>query len=313
MELSYNDVHFNILTLDRVERHNVYTPDGTTLLWVEWNILASCVLAPATPIGPLGKTDIGGTALAVSTVLPTGRRTELPEGAPPVNDQGFTVGRNPLNRQLFEGSGGNPVFTDQEVLRRLAVPRRPLVISAYLQKAVNEEVNAAATPTKIKWLESPRNGLAADCNNGPFVKAFPVSSAVGNARLFACQLEINTCVPPTDADRLVLAHRWQMQLERSPEDYLIRIVTGEVTFHSGKLITEGVYPSWLIAQFLHPIPPGFRRRLGPITVAPAGNVLRYEYGDEDQSVVFSPGSSGATHVEVTVEAALHLPTLRTGL
>lgn len=306
MELSYNDVEFKILTLDAVQRRIAYSSDGTSVLWVEWDILASCVYAPSIITGQ--GADVGGTSLNAAGFQQGGAHQLEPRFDPVQRGrrgdgvQGPKVGQVPQPVALFQSpAGGNPIFTDQEILKRLAVPRRPLVIKAKYQ-------NGAAFDDLV-WLQSPGSGFDRDANNGPFVKASNVVQCQGQARTFGVQLEITTFIPPTEQDRLLLCHRWQMTHTRSEADYLQRTVQGEAVFHAGMLAQQKLNPGWFQQQLFHPIPPGFKRTLGPITLSPTGTVLKYEYHDVDQEVVFSPGSSGCTEVEVVVQTGFTNPML----
>lgn len=325
MQLKYNGVRFDLLTLDRVERNLVYSPDGTTVLWVAWNILASCIYAPAVVVDG-NDLDVGGTSISrnqlddtyqpdgdyfleTSSALPPPLNDEHNDGSPP-SSQNKVAGRNPRFQTHYQTGLGHPIFTDQEILNRLAVPRRPLVISAHMAVSNSGDVDPTREAREVIWLESPRNDLPCDANNGPIVKAVPVTSCQGQATSLAVQLEIETWVPPTEQDRLILSHRWQMDMGRSPGDYLVRQVQGEVVFHAGMLRSRPLNPSWFLEQFLHPIPPGFKRTLGQISLSPGGTTLRYQYQDEDQTVVFSPGKSGCTEVEVIVQGGVTIPTIR---
>lgn len=315
MELSYNDVEFKILTLDAVQRRLTYSSDGTSVLWVEWNILASCVYAPSIITGQ--GADVGGTSLNEAGFRQNGAHQLEPRFDPVQRGrrgdgvQGPKVGQVPQPVALYQSpAGGNPIFTDQEILKRLAVPRRPLVIKAKYSTAETGVVDPGQQRfVDLIWLQSPKDGFDRDANNGPIVKTSNVVQCQGQARSFGVQLEITTFVPPTEQDRLLLCHRWQMTHTRSEADYLQRTVQGEAVFHAGMLAQQKLNPGWFQQQLFHPIPPGFKRTLGPITLSPTGNVLKYEYHDVDQEVVFSPGNSGCTEVEVVVQTGFTSPML----
>lgn len=296
MELEYNDVKFDLMSLDKVDRQIVYSPDGTSPVWIQWDIAASCVLAPSIVSGSTD-TGLGGTSISTEG---GGEQLDSPLSTTG-GTQGNDVGFNPKPRRVYQhpAVNGTPILTDSEILKRLVIPRRPLKITA--RDGNNNEV---------VWLESPKEGFDRDCNNGPLVKAYPITAAFGQATAFAAQLSITTFTPVTDTDRLVLSHRWQMTTDRNENNYLARTVKGEIVFHAGMLAKQKLNPSWLKWQFFHPIPLGFRRTLGPITLSSNGTTLRYEYQDEDQAVVFSPGNSGATLAEVIVNVGLAVPLLR---
>jgi hypothetical protein len=103
------------------------------------------------------------------------------------------------------------------------------------------------------------------------------------------------------SDRPILSHRWQMTQDRNEDDYLTRYINGEIHFNGAVLSRTGnqVRADWLLKQFFHPIPLGFRRYIGPAKRSPDGLVIQYAYADVDPQVTFDPLDSEATFMSVS--------------
>jgi hypothetical protein len=170
------------------------------------------------------------------------------------------------------------------------MPRRPLKIWGY-------DPN---TGQEIVWLQSPRPGLNSDAKNGPIIRATPVLGIQGVGMSLAYGLEITTYEPPCPEgyDRYILGHRWQMTHEWDEDYYITRNVTGQIWFHTGIMEANGFRPDNITRQLFHPIPLGFKRRLGPVRFSSDKTSLLYSYSDTDQKIVFAPGLSGATEIEL---------------
>lgn len=294
MHLSYNGISLEVLTLDRVERRNVLTPDGADILYVEWGISCSAVYHPAV-VGAYGGNagrQMGGTSVTISPGLRN----------PPVRTPS-PVGVDPLFPAISQPGPENALITDRELMARLSVPRRPLLIWAYDTDGT----------TPLYWLVSPlrKQGgfLPRDAYNGPLVQAQVVTAAFGEGTAFGVQLEIKTWTPPcpSGSDRLILSHRWQMAHGHDANYYLARTITGEIWFHGGLKDEFANRPDLIARQLFHPIPLGFKRTLGPLTRSPDGLVVRYSFVDTDQKVVFDPGRSGATNIAISENVTYTAP------
>lgn len=294
MELEYNGVRLELLTLDRVERRSVYTPDGMDLLYIEWLIGAACVYAR------------GGypVATAVEDISDDTRRAAY-GGA----RRGSVRGTDPHETILTqtENLHGGPdqwdagrigVLTDLEIRGRLQTPRRPLVI-----RALDENGKY------VEWLRAPRGPDAVDAANGPFPISVDVVSAQGNGDTLGVYFQVRTCLTPcpTGSDRLVLAHRWQMSHKQDENFYLTRVIQGEITFNGAVLAASGLHPDDVRNQFIHPIPLGFRRGVPDITQSSDGLTLSYTITDTDQTVTFDPADSGAAKMSIVEKVAYQSP------
>jgi hypothetical protein len=284
MHVSYNGVVLELLTIDRAERRSILTPDQTQVLYTEWALSLSCVYAPSQVA--YNGADLGGTSIEYGSPGDATRDESAvitPIGVDPsvVN---FTM----------PGSVG-PIYSDKELHLRLSVPRQPLIIWGY----------GTDGRTQV-WLASPRpvgGGLflPRDAFNGPIVQANVVTANLGGGNVFGVQLEVKTWVPPCPAgsDRAVLAHRWQMAHHRDENNYLTRTTTGELYFHGGLADAYSFNRGLIARQFFHPIPLGFRRYMGPVTLSPDGLVVRYGFSDVDQTIVFDAGGTGATTIAIS--------------
>lgn len=301
MFLQYGSVVLGVIDLTRFERETVWTPDGADLLSVKHTLGVTATYAPGGyPRLPsaevlsqdtkalLGKGDSDTTADVIRA---------RPQGRPP----GFAkaVLAEPVLETTRGGDGRvSPEFlhsgpeTDAELRGRLWLPRQRLILWAY----------ARDTGAKIKWLESPRPGFVTDVANGPKPLSVDVVSAAGEPESvvvhFQVQTEMSAC--PVGSDRLVLAHRWTMAHGHDENNYLTRTITGEITFNSAvaTLPRASLRPDFVRAQFIHPIPLGFERKAPLIVQSSDGLTIRYTVTDTDPTIVFDPGDSGATKIQI---------------
>lgn len=275
MNLTYNGVRLNLVTLEPVNREAVWTPDGTDLLYVKWRIGASCIYAP------------GGTGL--SRDPGTFGRTYR-NGFKGSNPQLITADADLMTGPIVT----SPIVTDIYLRKLLFQQRRTLIISGYSSNSGEE----------IVWLQSPIAPATYDANNGPKVHSCNVVGITGMPGHFAVQLEIETSTPPVESgsDRPLLAHRWQMRHTHDENYYLTRAVTGQAIFHPGLIDHYAQNPDTFRAQLFHPIPLGFKRTLGPIDMSPDNCVLQYQYMDTDTTIMFDAADSGATAIDVQEKA-----------
>lgn len=294
MELEYNGVTLELLTLDRVHREAVYTADQTDLLYVRWVIGASCVFASG---GYPVATSVKSVSQQAREQLYGGSpQTNLGVDPPAPSSDKVSQRRNVASE--LGAAGYNGVETDVEVKSRLWTPRGKLKISAY-----------DTDGKKVTWLESPRPGFSVDAANGPRPLAVDVVSATGDAGTLGVYFQIETCLPPcpNGSDRLVLSHRWQMTHEHDSNYYLTRIIEGEIVFNAAVVAKSGLTPDLVRAQFIHPVPLGFKRGGPRIVASSDGLTIGYAVADTDQTVTFSPGDSGATQLDVQEQYAYESP------
>lgn len=285
MHLEYNTVSLELLSLDRVERHNVYDPSGTDLMYVKWLISATCVYSPGgLPVGT-----------AITNITPYTRREATGNTITPNRRQvrgDFPFLSTTAQEENVRGQqpGYTALITDVELRTKLALPRKPLKIWAY-----------DTDGQEIIWLQCPKAGFPCDPINGPRPLGPPdVVDATGEGLTFGVhfQVECATLPVPDGSDQLVLSHRWQMSHESNEDHYLTRMIDGEVVFNAALLQAYKLNPDWFRNQFFHPIPLGFRRHVPLVTLSPDGNVLKYRVEDVDTSITFDAGDSGATQIQI---------------
>ena len=297
MHLSYNGVELKLLELNRVERENVYTPDGTDLLYIKWRLIATCVFGGFNTF----RTDMPATATQnVSDATATELYTP-PGGlrgfSPPF--RGSAPNLDPVDQaEPNSGAPFDAAISDAEFRLRLMLPRGQLAIYTYDR-----------TGKQIFWFVSPAAGYAIDPANGPHPISLDVIESVGDGMTFGVNYQIETAVlpVPSGSDQAILSHRWEMTHDHDDDYYMTRVIRGEVVFNAAKLDALGLNPDWFRSQFFHPIPLGHRRKLGPIVQSSDGLVLRYEIYDTDTSITFDAGDSGATRMDIVENLKYTIP------
>ena len=342
MIFQYNGVNLQMVSLDRVLREPVYDPSNTDLLYIKWTIAATCIYSPGgwphatalvggpdkqepglpqgptynlvSPAGVPGNIKTERSTLGNEPVMATGTQPTMPNdpgdtsrptggsdtGAPPTGQ--FPLSRGPVAGSQQLPPGSPPVeqetrayMTDTELRTRLWLPRRQLRIG---WPKDDNPVGPAGW-----WLVAPAANRLVDPANGPFPVAVDVVDMGGEGVTFGVSIQIVAHTPATPEDVLVLSHRWEMTHVHDDSGYLTRIIDGIIIFNGAEVNASGVQPDWLRNQFFMPIPLGFRRYLDPVTASPDGLTIRYRIRDVDQTVVFDPGDSGATQMDIqeTVE------------
>lgn len=204
---------------------------------------------------------------------------------------------------LFSGDGGcGPILTDLTLRNRLMTPRGKLTITGFDWSAGND-----ARPKTLAFLESPKPPYVCDPANGPHPIACDVIQ--GNDMSMAVYFEIQTAVLPCEdqSDRLVLSHRWQMSHTHDENQYLARVIDGEVVLNGSMINTFGINPDFLRSQLFHPIPAGCYRTVPHVTPSVDGLTYTYQTIDTDQTITFDAGDSGATHIEIAEKLAYYRP------
>lgn len=299
MWIEYNHVPLKVVDLQRMERVNVYTEDNADLLYVRWYLAAVCTLAP------------GGLPKALSV---TRLSTDTDKSLKGRDDTIAQVrndprAKNPTEETLqteFDFPGQAPPnvwFTgaesDAEIRYRLLKPRCPLRVWAW----------DGRTGKPIRWLESPRPGFTVDATVGPTPISCDVVAADGEPNSVAVLFQIRTDVTPcpVGSDRFVLSHRWETTHGHDENYYLTRQINGEIIFHAGVRDALGKNPDLVRNQFMHPVPLGMKRQPAMIAQSSDGLKISYTVLDVDQAITFSPGDSGATHIEIEEKMTVVMP------
>lgn len=276
-------MRMELLQLDRVERDAVYSEDGADLLYVRWLIGATCVYgAGGRPVGTAAKAVSANTEIEA---LGGYNRSQNQLNGTNVGEFPWTQERNIVGNTR----GYDALLTDVELRTRLWTPRRELAIGAY-----------DTSGRELYWLRSPKPGFACDLAGGPKPIAVDVVAAHGEGTSFGVHFQIETAVSPclAAADQTVLSHRWQMTHTHDEDNYLTRVIDGTIVFNMAFIATTGVSQDSIRSQMFHPIPLGFKRTLGPISLSSDGSTLKYTIIDTDQTVVFDAGDSGATQMSI---------------
>lgn len=310
MEVDYGEVELGAVDLLAFERRAVYTSDGMDLIGVD---VMLDVLATYGPGGdpPMPSADAlsGATVAELSgndrtrKILETDARGLDPNNGDPDR---IVLSPAPLetNNRLGKGPSDPSVWrsgpeTDAELRMRLLRPRQKLIVWAYDRQ----------TGRRIRWLESPRSGFVVDAAGGPFPVACDVISASGEPNAIGVRFAVKTRLSPCPhgSDRFVLTHRWEMTHTHDADFYATRVINGEIVFHQGVGDVIHKQPDLVRNQFIHPIPLGFQRRLGPVTQSSDGSTIRYQIFDTDPTIMFSPGDSSATQIDIQERHSITQP------
>lgn len=300
MEVDYGTISLRVLDFSMYSRQAVYTQDEADLLYVKHSLGFSGVYAPG---GTPGLDSVAALSPETAARL---NRTDSTSRILGVSPGGVDPGTAPapgiFDPPVMEPrAGGMPVGTpafgqrtgpetDAELYLRLMTPRQRLVVWAFDRQ----------TGGRIAWLESPRPGFSVDAANGPKPVACDIISVAGEPHSVGVYYQIETYQPPcpVGSDRLILSHRWEVSHGHDDDYYLTRVITGTVVFHAGVRDLIGIHPDRIRNQFLHPIPLGFRRGLPEITQSSDGLTIHYVITDTDPTIIFAPGDSGATQIDI---------------
>lgn len=319
MKIEYNGVTLEMTELTECTREAVYDPSGTDLLYVKWRVGVVATLASGGRPNATAADFATSPTWAATLAELTGAGMNVNRGTPPALGKDATeydwdtiraAAADPTNI-------ANPAFTtDVELRNRLLVPRRKLKITAYHPNG-----------SEYVWLESPRPWIpdvvqrsggipfeddaqdvegVVDAANGPKPLRCDVVQPAGEGASMGAHFVIETCVVPVDpaAERLVLSHRWETTMSHDDDHYLTRTTVGEIIFDAQILHAARAQPDWFRGQFFHPIPLGFRRGGPVVRQSNDGLTLQYEIHDTDPTVVFDPGDSGATSMNIVETHAL---------
>lgn len=301
MYAQYGTVKLTVIDLTRFDRETVWTDDQTDLLTIRQTIGMTATYSPGgLPFLPSVTTLSRDTQAAIGLSGETDPTAATLVATPRGTNPGTT--RAILPAPIMEGDAGLAFLptrpedqktgpeTDAELRARLWLPRQRFILWAYSR--------ASARP--IKWLESPRPGFTTDAGNGPKPLSVDVVSASGepNSVVVHFQIQTETSPCPTGSDRLVLSHRWQMSHTHDENNYLTRVVDGQIVFNGAVMRLQGIRPDFVRAQFIHPVPIGFERKVPLVVQSSDGLTIRYQIRDTDPKIIFDPSDSGATMIQI---------------
>lgn len=295
MYLQIGHVYLRVIDLQRYERTAVFTEDGMDLQGVRHVLGCTAVYAP------------GGLPTLTSVTALSRDTTAVLDGSDPTatfilrDPRGEAPGvvRSITDPPSLEPETGKPADpgehrsgpeTDAELRLRLMQPRQKIILWAYDMQ----------TGQPVRWLESPRPGFTTDADGGPFVLSLDVISVSGEPQSIGVYIQISTFLPacPVGSDRFVLSHRWQTEHGHDEDNYLTRTIVGTARFHHGIKELLGLNPDAVRRQLIHPIPLGFRRTVPEILLSPDGCTLRYTIRDTCPTIVFAPGDSNCTQIQI---------------
>lgn len=338
MRAQYGTVDLVDVDLTRFDRETVWTEDGADLLTIRQTIGMVATYSPggyprltsATSLSPdtldtlgkppgvmigdasalaagaiLGPAVGGAIATAIDSAIEADAKVALdktasvlastPRGRAPgetarINTTPRLETDEPGDHRLDDAQFRSGPETDAELRARLWLPRQKFILWAYNKQ----------TGKPIRWLESPRPGFTTDAANGPKPLSVDVVGVSGEPESvvvhFQIQTETSPC--PTGSDRLVLSHRWQMSHTSDENNYVTRVIKGQIVFNGAVMRHQNVNPDFVRAQFIHPIPLGMERKVPEIIASPDGLTIRYTITDTEPKIVFDPGNSGATQIQI---------------
>jgi hypothetical protein len=209
-------------------------------------------------------------------------------------------------------------WTDQEVRRRLQLPRRQLLVWTYSGPLGEPEF----------LLASPLTGVETDCRHGPVCTVLALPRIHGNSSgVFRLRFETWTRpldesygrIGPADgpvtlaqikdgaaihkkllAAPAMISNRWKMRSQPDPESGLnVTVIDGTAVFRMDVLKVQRVTPDQLRGHFMHPIPAGHMRLPPQVEVSPTGDAVAYQIVDQEVMTNFPAGQKyGMTNIEI---------------
>lgn len=305
MHVVYNGVELALAEIQDYQREAVYSPDGADLLYVKHRLSVTALCAAGgwpTAINITPGANVSGDLSGSVSRNPDTRLSV--KGTDPAT---YTADQTDPNLAASVGNVNYPAgMTDHELRMRLMIPRQKLIVSAYRTDG-----------SRYVWLESPRSyprTVQIGTGTTPYAEATPSDAANGPLPLrcdviqpsgdgvgaFGVNFMIETCLVPTapEAERLILSHRWEVTHSYDEDFHLTRITRGLVVFNGGLQRLTLQTPDWYRNTFMHPIPLGFRRGVPEVKATSDGLGVQYTITDTDPHVVFDPGDSGATNMDI---------------
>lgn len=326
MIVEYNGINLEMAEIQSIHREAVWDDSHTHLLYIRWTIGVIAQYAPNGYPAAVSVTRLRTPTISASLAGSSGIG-KLLRGAGGALARGVLVGGlfNVWTRfkGLFKGedadptivalrtdppsaqvaaapdadsgvTGYGPILTDVTLRNRLMTPRKKLRIKGW-----NWDGSA------VNLIESPKENYVCDPTNGPHPIALDILD--GNDMSFAVFFQIETATLPCDdnSDRLVLSHTWEMSHTHDENQYLTRVIDGEIVLNGSMVHSFGLPADALRAQFFHPIPLGCYRTVPFVTPSVDGLSYRYRIEDHDQTIVFDAGDSGATHIEIAEKVSYY--------
>ena len=208
-------------------------------------------------------------------------------------DGGF-AGPAPDVPGAFQGGGNIPInadaaLTDFIVRQRLAVPRRKLLL--WMHSNLGPDV-----PRIL--LESPLGTAVTDCRNGPQFDVTWFDVIGGNLSLvigFKVTTDVNNWVPSggSPGQRLpaLLGNSWSYTVTHDQDYFATHTIEGTAVFRQDAVMAQGINEADLRAEFMHPIPLGFKRTECDVKQIADGTALIYRVLDVEQPMHFVGGLS----------------------
>lgn len=345
MLIEYNDVLLQQAQIISLQRHSVWDDSHMHMLYVEWDIgvvaqysplghptsvavktlrptpYPDAMYRPPAPAGGIASTIITGALATLNPMkfwrkLLTGKdalpspvalRTTSADDVVPLVNAGTGAATGVLTdaarvRTTYYG----PILTDITLRNRLMTQGKKLRIYGWDHHA-RGVTGLVDNEGKVLLLESPKGDYRTDPNLGPHPVALDIIDGSDNS--FAVFFQIKTAVLPCEdnSDRLVLSHTWQASHTHDEDQYLTRVMDGEIVFNGSMITTLGVNIDNVRSQFFLPIPPGCYRTIEHVTPSTDGLTLNYRYSDHDQTIVFDAGDSGATRIDIAEKLGYYMP------
>lgn len=298
MIVTYNDVTLENAEIQSIHRTSVWDSSHTDLLYVLWVVGLVAFYAPngfppavsvnkLRPFKPDTRSQ-GTGASAIKRFADWVRGRDAAQSPASLRRPTVAEKLTPDARTKY-----GPILTDVTLRNRLMTPRKKLKITGY------DWTQQGGIFTPYTLLESPAGNYVSDPANGPHPLALDILS--GQDMGFGVFFQIETAVLPCDdqSDRLVLSHRWDMTHAHDENQYLTRVIEGEVVLNGSMINTFGINPDHLRSQLFHPIPLGHKRTVPFVAPSSDGLTYRYRIEDHDQTITFDAGDSGATHIEIS--------------
>lgn len=171
-------------------------------------------------------------------------------------------------------AGQLPPLTDIALRHRLMQPRKTLIYQC---------VNPAGGPDTV-LLRTPAVGFSTDAANGPEPLECSVLQTHGVKTWvvhYKIRCRVRECPTGQASSPMALAHTWKVFTDMDQDYFTKRVIEGEVTFDTSRLIFASAYPDDFRREFFHACPLDMKRESVEVSLSDDGARCNYRLVDRE--------------------------------